>query len=149
MQNNRTNFWSRKIYFWEVSISHIIQKNWKNQLYHDLFNFNLTVKYIQLYNFCFWKSLWTRNTYRLVARKVFFIQIFGETSTFTLPGKVPLWQKNVKMMFCVAIRIWMCHLAYWNLNSFAKISVLQWLLGFMLVYIIQKLKWYTFPNGFV
>ena len=54
MQNNGTNFWSRNNYFWKVPISHIIQYNWKNQLYYGLFSFNLNVKYIQLYNFCLW-----------------------------------------------------------------------------------------------
>ena len=54
MQNNGTNFWSRNNYFWKVPISHIIQYNWKNQLYYGLFSFSLTVKYIQLHNFCLW-----------------------------------------------------------------------------------------------
>ena len=54
--------------------------------------------------------------------------------------------KNVKMIFCVAIWIWMSSLTYWNLNSPSKILRL---LGFMLVYCSQKMKWYTFPKSFV
>ena len=148
MENNRTNFWIWNNYFWKVPILHIIQNHWKNQLYYELLSFNLTVKYIRLYNFRLWRILWTRNAYRLIVWKVFLFQILGETSIFTLPGKVPLWQKNVKMMFCVAIWICMSPRTYWNLNS-TKIHALQWLLGFMLVYCSQKLNWYTFPNRFV
>ena len=148
MQNNRTNFWSRNKYFWKAPISHIIQNQRKNQLYYELFSFKLTVKYIQLYNFRLWNCLWTPNPYRVVVRKVFLFQMLEETSIFTLPGKMPLWQ-NVKMMFCVAIWIWMSPLTCWNLISFWKILVLQWLLGFMLVHCSQKVKWYNFPNTFV
>ena len=116
MENNRTNFWIWNNYFWKVPILHIIQNHWKNQLYYELLSFNLTVKYIRLYNFRLWRILWTRNAYRLIVWKVFLFQILGETSIFTLPGKVPLWQKNVKMMFCVAIWICMSPRTYWNLN---------------------------------
>ena len=116
MENNRTNFWIWNNYFWKVPILHIIQNHWKNQLYYELLSFNLTVKYIRLYNFRLWRILWTRNAYRLIVWKVFLFQILGETSIFTLPGKVPLWQKNVKMMFCVAIWICMSPHTYWNLN---------------------------------
>ena len=132
MQNNRTNFWSRNNNFWKVPVSHIIQNHWKNQLYYELLSFNLTVKYIQLHNFRLWNYLWTSSAYRLVVWKVYLFQMSGKASILTLPGKVPLWQ-NIKMMFCVAIWIWMSPLTYWNLNSSRKILVLQWLLGFMLV----------------
>ena len=78
MENNVTNFWIRNNYFWKVLISHIVQNHWKKQLYYELFSFNLTVKYIQLYNFCLWNCLWTRNAYRLVVWKVFLFQMLGE-----------------------------------------------------------------------
>ena len=55
--------------------------------------FNSILGHIPLENFCLWNCLWTPNAYRLVAQKVFLFQILGETSIFTLPGKVPLWQK--------------------------------------------------------
>ena len=100
MSIDRTNFWSRNNYFWKVPISHITQKLWKNQLCYELFRFNLTVEYILLYNFRLWNCLWTRKVYRLVVWKVFLFQILGETSTFTLPGKVPLWQKCQHCALC-------------------------------------------------
>ena len=100
MQNNRTNFCSRNNYFWKVPISHIIQIHWKNQLYYELFSFNLTVKYTQLYNFHLWNCLWIRNIYRLVVRKVFLFQMLGETSIFTLSAKVPVWQKCQNNILC-------------------------------------------------
>ena len=87
------------------------------------------------------------NAYRQVVRKVFPFQMLGETSILTLPGKVPL-DKNFKMMFCVAIWIWLSPFTYWNINSSSKIHVLQWLLGFKLVYCSQKVK-STFPNRYV
>ena len=52
-------------------------------------------------------------------------------------------------MFCVAIWMWMSLLTYWNLNFSPKILVLQWLLGFILVYCSQIVKWYTFPKKLV
>ena len=55
--------------------------------------FNLTLEHIQSNNFFPWNCLWTPNVYRLVVQKVFLFRILGETSIFTLPGKVPLWQK--------------------------------------------------------
>ena len=45
MQINRNNFWSRINFFWKVPILCLIQNHWKNQLYYELFNFNLTVEY--------------------------------------------------------------------------------------------------------
>ena len=68
------------------------------------FNSNLTVEHIQLYNFCLSNCLWTPNAYRLIVRKVFLFQMLGETSIFTWPSKVPLWQK-VKMVFCVTMNM--------------------------------------------
>ena len=100
MQNNRNNFWSRNNYFWKVPISHIIQNHWKNQLYYELFSFNLTVKFIHLCNFRLWNCLWTRNAFRLVVPKVFLFQMLGKASIFTLPGKVPLWQKYQNDVLC-------------------------------------------------
>ena len=38
----------------------------------------------------------------------------------------------------------MSPLTYWNLNYSSTILDLQWLLGFILVYCSQKVKWYTF-----
>ena len=104
----------------------------KKQLYYELFNFNLTVEYMQLYNFCLWNYLWTHNAYRLVVWKVFLFQILGNNSIFTLPGKYH-FDKSVKMMSCVVIWIWMSPLTYWNLNSSSKMLVVQWLLKFKLV----------------
>ena len=148
MQINRTNFWSRNNFFWKVPMSHIIQNHWINKLYLELFSFNLTVGHIQLDKFCLWNFLWTSNTYRLLAQKVFLFQMLRQTSLFTLQAK---WHfdKNVNIMFCVAMWMWMSPLPYWNLNSSSKILVLQWLLGLMLVYCSQKVKWYTFPKRFV
>ena len=100
MENNVTNFWIRNNYFWKVLISHIVQNHWKKQLYYELFSFNLTVKYIQLYNFCLWNCVWTGNTYRLIVLKVFLLQMLGETSIFTLSGKVPVWQKYQNDVLC-------------------------------------------------
>ena len=68
--------------------------------------FKSTLQHIQLDNFCLWNCLWIQNAHRLVAQKIFLLQIFGETSIFTLPVKVPLCQKNVKMMFWVPISVW-------------------------------------------
>ena len=93
MKINRTNFWCQNNYFWKVLISHIIPKPLKKHLHYELFSFNLNVEYIQLYNFRLWNCLWTRNPCRLVFPKVFLFQMLGETSTFTLPGKVPLLQR--------------------------------------------------------
>ena len=59
------------------------------------------------------------------------------------------FEKNVKMMFCVAIWIRMSPLTYWNLRSSSKILVLQWLLGSMLVYYSQKVKWFNFKSRLV
>ena len=132
-------------------MAYIIQNHWKkkNLLWalQFQFNSNLTVEHILLYNYWLSNCLWTPNAYRLVVRKVFLFQMLGETSIFTLPSKVPLWEK-VKMVFCVAIWIWMSPLTYWNLNS-SKLFVLQRLFGFMLVFCGQKVKWYTFPKRFV
>ena len=105
MQNQKTNFWSRNNDFWKVPISHIIQNHWKYQLYNELFSFNLTVKYIQLYNFRLWNCLWTRNAYRLVVGKVILFQKLLDTSMFTLPGKVPLWQKCQNDFLCANMNI--------------------------------------------
>ena len=65
-------------FHFQVPVSHIIQNHWKYQLYNELFSFNLTVKYVQLYNFRLWNCLWTRNASRLVAWKVFLFQMLGE-----------------------------------------------------------------------
>ena len=46
-----------------------------------------------MFVFGLWNCLWTLNPYRLVAQKVFLFQTLGEISIFTLPGKVPPWQK--------------------------------------------------------
>ena len=138
MENNRTNFWIRNNYSWEVPISHIIQNYWKNQLYYELFSFNLAVKYIQLYNFCLWNCLWSRNAYRLVVWKVFPFQ-----------AKCYSDKKYQNDVLCGNMNMEMSPLTYWNLNSSTKILVLQLLLGFILVYYSQKEKWYTFPNRFV
>ena len=120
----------------------------KNQLYYELFNFNLTVKYIQLYNFRLSNCLWTRKAYRLVVRKAFLFQMLAETFVFTLLGKVPLWQKCQNDVLCGNMNM-NVSLIYWNLTSSSKILVLQRRLGFMLVYCSQKVKWYTFQNRLV
>ena len=92
--HNRTNFCSRNKYLWKVPVSRIIQNHWKKQLFnYELFSFSLTVEYIQLYNFRFKSFLWTHNACSLVVWKKFLFQMLRETSIFTLPGKVPLWQK--------------------------------------------------------
>ena len=118
--HNRTNFCSRNKYLWKVPVSRIIQNHWKKQLFnYELFSFSLTVEYIQLYNFRFKNFLWTHNACSLVVWKKFLFQMLRETSIFTLPGKVPLWQ-NVKMMFWVAIWIGMSPLTHRNLNSSSK-----------------------------
>ena len=62
--------------------------------------FNLTLEHIQLDNFCLWNCLRTPNAYRIVAQKVFLFQMLGETTTFTLPGKVPLGQKCQNDVLC-------------------------------------------------
>ena len=129
-------------------VSHIIQNHWKTQLYYELFSFNLTVKYIQLYNFCLWNCPWTHNAYRLAVRKAFLFQMLGDTYIFTLPGKVSLWQKfqndvlfgNMNMDVSPYIL---------KFKFFFKILVLQWLFGFMLVSYSQKVKWHTFPNRII
>ena len=50
------------------------------------------------------------------------------------------------MTFCVVIWIWMSLLSYQNLNSSSKLLVLKRMLGFILVYFSQKMKWYSFPK---
>ena len=146
IQASRTSFWCQNGYFWKVSMSHMAQNHWENKLYYKFFSLNLTLEYIQLYKFHLWNFLWTPHAKRIVARKVFLSKMLGKTSIFTLSGKVLLW--NVKMMFCVVIWTWMSPLTYWNLNSSSKMLVLQWLLGFMLVYCSQKMKWCAFPKMF-
>ena len=56
--------------------------------------------------------------------------------------------KNGKVMFCVVIWIWSSSLTYCNSNT-SKVLVLKWLLGFMLVFRCQKVKWYALPKRFV
>ena len=58
-------------------------------------------------------------------RGVFRIYTSRQSATLT---------KNIKLMFSVTIWIWISPLKYWNLSS-SKILVLQWLLGFILVFI--------------
>ena len=101
MQNNGTNFWSRNNYFWKVPISHIIQYNWKNQLYYGFFSFNLNVKYIQLYNFC----LWNYRCHGLACIQASSLKSISVPNVrgdfqFTLPCKVPLWQKRQNDVLC-------------------------------------------------
>ena len=146
MRINRTNFWSRNNYFWKVPISHIIQNYWKKLalLWALQFQFNsetypirqllslklpMDSKYVQASSL---KNISVPNV-----RRNFHIHIARPTDN-----------KNVNMMFYVTIWMWMSPLTYWNLNSSSKILVLQWLLGFMLVYCSQKVKWYTFPKRF-
>ena len=102
---NRTNFWSWNNYFWKVPISHIIQNNWKHKLYYELFRFIVTLKHIQLNKFWFLNWLRTPNAYRLEAQKVFLFQMLGETSIFTLPDKVLLWQKCQNYVFCGSMNV--------------------------------------------
>ena len=94
------------------------------------------MEHIQLNNFRLWTCLWTPNAYMLLAQKVFLFQMLGESSLFTLP----LWQKYQNDVLCGSVNMDVSPLTYWNLNSFSKIIVLQWLLGFMLVYFSQKVK---------
>ena len=51
-------------------------------------------------NFCHRNCICAPNAYRLVAQKVFLFQILEETTTFTLPGKVPFWQKCQNDVLC-------------------------------------------------
>ena len=102
---NRTNFWSWNNYFWKVPISHIIQNNWKHKIYYELFRLNVTLKHIQLNSVWFLNCLRTPNAYRLEAQKVFLFQILGETSIFTLPDKVLLWQKYQNYVFCGSMKM--------------------------------------------
>ena len=99
MQIHRTNFQSRNNYFWKVPILHIIQNHWKKTSSITSSSvFNLTLEHIQLDNFCLWNCLWTSNAYRLVAQKLFLLQMLGEASIFTLPGNVPLWEKSQNVL---------------------------------------------------
>ena len=70
-------------------------------------------------------------------REDFHIYIAGQTDTL---------KKKFKMMFCAVIWIWMSLLSYQNLNSSSKLLVLKRLLGFMLAYFSQKMKWYSLPK---
>ena len=69
-----------------------------------------------------------------------------EASIFTLPGKVPLWQKCQNVVLCDNMNMNVSPYIL-EFSSSSKILILQWLIGFMLVYCSQKVKWYTFPKG--
>ena len=75
--------------------------------------------------------------------------IYTSRQSATLTQAKCHFDKNVEMIFCVAMWIWMSPLTYWNWNSSSKILVLQWLFVFISVYSSQKVKWYTFPKMFV
>ena len=69
------------------------------------------------------------------------------TSIFNLPGKVPLWQKCQNYVFCGNMNADVSPYVL-KFKFFFKILVPQWLLGFVLVYCSQKVKWHTFPKMF-
>ena len=102
MQINRTTFLEAQINDAKNCSFTYNSKLLKKTRYYDLFSFNVIVEYIQLYNFRLWNCWWTGNAQEPVVRKIFPFQMSGETSIFTLQGKIHL-DKNVKMMFRVAV----------------------------------------------
>ena len=69
-------------------------------LYYELFSFSLTAEHIQLHNLRLSNCLWNHNACRLLIWKIFLFQMLGETSIFTLSGKVPLWLKCQNDVLC-------------------------------------------------
>ena len=100
MQNNRINFWSRNYYFWKVPISYIIQNHWKKLALLRALQFQFNCGTCPMDNCSLWNCLWAPNAYKQVAKKVFLCQMLEETSIFTLPGKVPLWQRCQNNALC-------------------------------------------------
>ena len=150
MQINRSNFWSRNNYSWKVPISHIIQNHWKKLalLWVLQFQFNCRVEHIQLDNFHLWNCQWAPNAYKLVALKVFLFQMLEEASVFTLPGKVPLWQKWQNDVLCGNMNVDVCPYIL-KFKFFFKNTCSTMSAEFLLVFCSQKVKWYTFPERFV
>ena len=99
------------------------------------------MEHIQLYNFRLWNCLLTHSAYKLLVRKVFLFQVLEETYIFILVDKVPLWQKCQNDVLCGNMNMDVSP-TYWNLNSSLIILVLRWLLGFILLYCRQKLKYH-------
>ena len=145
MHINRPNFWSRSNYFWKVPISHIIQNHWKELPLLWALQFQLNCETYQIRKLSSLKlPMDSQGTQASSSKSVSLPNVRRNFHIY-----ISSLDKKIKMMFCVAIWMWMSSLTYWNLNSSSKILVLQWLLGFMLVYCSQKLNWYTFPKRFV
>ena len=56
-----------------------------------------------------WNCLWAPNEYRLVVWKVIIFQMLGKSSIFTLPGKLPLWQKCQNDVLYVNVNVDVSH----------------------------------------
>ena len=132
MHINRTHFWRRNNYFWKVSIWHIIQNHGKKLALLWTLQFQFNRKTYPTRNFCLSDWVWTPNAY-------FCSKCYAKLPYLHRLAKCHI-DRNVKMMFCVVMQIWMSPLTYWDLNFSSNILALQWLLGFMLVYIVVK-KW--------
>ena len=92
-------------YFQKVLISHIIANHWKNQLYYEPFSFNLTAKSypVIIYPIVQPSSLKLPMDLECIQisglKNISLTNVRGD-SIFTLPGKVPLWQKCQNDVLC-------------------------------------------------
>ena len=117
MQINRTKFWSRINYFWKVPILHIIQNHWKNLAIFWALQFQFNCWTYQIRQLSFLKlpmdsqciqATSSKNISVPNVRTDFPIYIAMQSGTLTKMSKwCFVWQwhfnKNVKMMFCVAV----------------------------------------------
>ena len=149
MHINRTNFWSRNNYFWKVSIWHIIQNHWKKLALLWTLQFQFNHETYPTRNFRLSNWLWTPNAYRIVVQKIFLLQMLRETSIFTLPGKVPYWQKcqNDVLRGNANMNVSPYILRFKFFFKYTCSTMAAWIhFG---VYCRQKVKWYFFSKRFV
>ena len=90
MQINRTNLLN---YFWKVPISHIIQNHYKKLALLWALQLQLNCGAYPIRQPLSLKLPVDSQCIQVSSSKVFLFQMLGETSMFTLPGKVPVWQK--------------------------------------------------------
>ena len=137
MQINRSNFWIWNNYFGKLPISHVIQNYWKktSSIKLDLlwalqFQFHCgtypigQLSSLKLPIYSQWTQVSSSKSVSVPNVRRDFHDYFAKQSTTLTKHFITIW-------------IGMSLLTFWKLNS-SKILVLQWLLGFMLVYCSQK-----------
>ena len=133
MPINQTNLWSQNNYFWKVSISHIIQNHWKilALLWVLQFQFNC-------------------GTYSI--RQLSSFKLPMDSQCIQVSSSKSISVPNVRIdshIYIARESASLKKMSKWCFVSQYEYGVLKWLLGFMLSYHSQKVKWYTFAKRFV